>query len=98
MNFFYVNKFLIFVIMIRSLITLLFLILISCRPMVNKNDIQKQCVIDSVYLKETKSTLDFDKIYVYHTDCNFNFHIRNIKSYEVGDTIILTIKTFENEK
>ena len=66
--------------------------------MVEKNDIQKKCVIDSVYLKPSKSTLDFDRIYVYHTSCNFNFHTRNVKTYEVGDTITLVIKSYEKEK
>lgn len=102
MNFIVVNKFIIFVFMIRSILTLMFMILFfGCGEKFEKQYIQhdKKCVIDSVKLKPRLSTLDVSNTYMYYTNCGLGFSIRDIKSYNVGDTITFSIyETRDNGK
>jgi hypothetical protein len=86
--------------MIRSILTLLFLfLLLSCnQKRENQKNYDVTCVIDSVYLRPKLSTLDFDNTYVYETNCNLKFFTKNNDIYKKGDTIVFTIKMFDNEK
>ena len=46
------------------------------------------CVVDSIWIKQPISTLDFNIKYYYHTNCNKTITTYNRRVYNIGDTVV----------
>lgn len=70
------------------------LILTSCfdLPKLEEGDTIKKCVIDTMIITESPSTLEHGKVYHYITDCGYRISTRRNTIYNVGDTITYIYK------
>lgn len=65
-------------------------ILLSCERKVTTiedGDIVSICVVDSVWCKQSVSTLEFEPTYFYRTTCNNTLITKTYQAYQKGDTI-----------
>lgn len=51
-----------------------------------------KCVIDSIEMKQERSTIEVGPYYTYHTDCGEKITTKNNLVYKVGDTITYVYK------
>ena len=74
--------------------SILITIFVSCykHPTIEPGDIVKKCVIDTMYITESPSTIEFGKRYNYKTDCDELIMTRRSDVYEIGDTITYVYK------
>ena len=88
---------------LRYLIPFLFLFFISLvliASILNKTnydgiedgDIVKRCVIDTFYVTESPSTIEYGKRYHYSTDCDEFVITKRNDVYKIGDTITYVYK------
>jgi hypothetical protein len=88
---------------LRYLIPFLFLFFISfvlIASILNKSryaeieagDIVKRCVIDTFYVTESPSTIEYGKRYHYSTDCDEFVITKRYDLYDIGDTITFIYK------
>ena len=55
-------------------------------------DIVKKCVIDTFYVTESPSTIEYGKRYHYSTDCDEFVITKRNDVYKIGDTITYVYK------
>lgn len=73
---------------------LITLILTSCSefPKLEEGDTIKKCVIDTMIITESPSTIEYGNVYHYITDCGYRISTRRNTIYKVGDTITYIYK------
>ena len=50
------------------------------------------CVVDSIWVKKDRSTLEIEPKVFYHTDCNKTISINGHYRYNIGETIRIVEK------
>ena len=70
------------------------LFIMSCgeTPKIEKGDLVCECIIESVQIKESISTIEPEPIYIYQTNCKTVLSTNNSDIYHVGDTITYVYK------
>ena len=70
------------------------LFIVSCgeTPKIEEGDLVCECIIKSVQIKESMSTIEPEPIYLYQTNCNTVLNTKNSDIYHVGDTITYVYK------
>ena len=61
-------------------------------PKIEEGDIVKKCVIDTFYVTESPSTIEYGKRYHYSTDCDEFVITKRNDVYKIGDTITYVYK------
>ena len=61
-------------------------------PKIENGDILKKCVIDTMYVTESPSTIEYGKRYHYKTSCDEVILTKRNDVYEIGDTITYVYK------
>ena len=59
---------------------------------IEDGDVVKRCVIDTFYVTESPSTIEFGKRYHYSTDCDEFVITKMYDLYDIGDTITFIYK------
>ena len=59
---------------------------------IEEGDIVTKCVIDTFYVTESPSTIEFGKRYHYSTDCDEFVITKRYDLYDIGDTITFIYK------
>ena len=59
---------------------------------IEEGDIVTKCVIDTFYVTESPSTIEFGKRYHYSTDCDEFVITKGYDLYDIGDTITFIYK------
>ena len=59
---------------------------------IEDGDIVKRCVIDTFYVTESPSTIEYGKRYHYSTDCDEFVITKRNDVYKIGDTITYVYK------
>ena len=59
---------------------------------IEPGDTVVKCVIDSIEMKQERSTIEVGPYYTYYTDCGEKITTKNNLVYEVGDTITYVYK------
>ena len=59
---------------------------------IEDGDIVKKCVIDTFYVTESPSTIEYGKRYHYSTDCDEFVITKRNDVYKIGDTITYVYK------
>jgi hypothetical protein len=59
---------------------------------IEEGDIVTKCVIDTFYVTESSSTIEFGKRYHYSTDCDEFVITKRNDVYKIGDTITFIYK------
>jgi hypothetical protein len=72
----------------------LLLFLTSCQkfPIIEEGDIVKKCVIDSMFITDSPSTIEPGNRYHYRTDCGEVFMTKRNDIYKIGDTLTYVYK------
>lgn len=80
-------------VIIMALIIMLGISIASCGevPKVEPGDKVEKCVVDSVYVTNSRSTIEPESVYHYSTSCGYKF-ITKRNSYKIGDTITYVFK------
>jgi len=80
-------------IIILVLITLLAISIAGCSevPKIEPGDKVEKCVIDSVYVTNSRSTIEPESIYHYKTSCGYVL-VTKRNAYKIGDTITYVFK------
>jgi len=70
------------------------LFLTSCQEFgkIEPGDIVKKCVIDTMFITDSPSTIEPGNRYHYRTDCGQTFVTRRNNVYHIGDTITYVYK------
>ncbi len=70
------------------------ILLLSCQGgyKIEPGDIVVKCVIDSLEIHPSVSTIEPGSVYVYHTDCGEKITTRNSNVYHLGDTVTYVYK------
>jgi hypothetical protein len=70
------------------------IILTSCEDFgkIEKGDIVKHCIIDTVFVTQSPSTIEPGNRYHYRTDCGQVLTTRRNDVYKIGDTITYVYK------
>lgn len=70
------------------------LFLTSCQEFgkIEPRDIVKKCVIDTMFITDSPSTIEPGNRYHYRTDCGQIFVTRRNNVYNIGDTITYVYK------
>ena len=79
----------------KTFLILSCLFLLSCETKemkIEKGDIVSICIVDSVWLKPSVSTLDFEGKFYYKTSCGNTLVTRGKQYYQKGDTITFVKK------
>jgi hypothetical protein len=59
---------------------------------IEKGDIVKRCIIDTMFVTESPSTIEYGKRYHYITDCDEFVITKRNDVYKIGDTITYIYK------
>ena len=59
---------------------------------IEKGDVVKKCVIDTMFVTESPSTIEYGKRYNYKTSCDEVILTKRNDVYEIGDTITYIYK------
>ena len=72
------------------------LLLTNCitKPKIDKYDLVKKCIVDSVVRKPQISTLDFEPSYYVYTSCVDKYTTKRIFVHKIGDTITCVYKGY----
>jgi len=79
----------------KFLLPLLLFSIIGCGRTPNTiepGDVVVKCVIDSVDVKQERSTIEVGPYYTYYTDCGEKLTTKNNSVYKIGDTITYVYK------
>jgi hypothetical protein len=78
---------------IITLIVILGILISGCGevPKIEAGDKVEKCVIDSVYITNSRSTIEPELIYHYSTSCGYEI-ITKRNAYKIGDTITYVFK------
>lgn len=73
----------------RLLLTITTLLIFSCKNKreISKNDLVFKCVITEMKQHQSKSTLEYEPLYTYKTDCGTELISYRGNTYKIGDTI-----------
>ncbi len=73
----------------RLLLTITTLLIFSCKNKreISKNDLVFKCVITEMKQHQSKSTLEYEPLYTYKTDCGTELISYRGNVYKIGDTI-----------
>ena len=71
---------------------ILFTLSFEKTPKIEKGDLVCECIIESVQIKESISTIEPEPIYIYQTNCKTVLSTNNGDIYHVGDTITYVYK------
>lgn len=75
------------------LLTVSFLLSCNKKEMkIEKGDVVSTCVVDSVWVKQPISTLEFEYRYCYSTTCGNKGYTKGRQVYCIGDTILFVKK------
>jgi hypothetical protein len=76
------------------LVSLLFSVIgcVSNPNTIEKGDVVVKCVIDSIDVKQERSTIEIGPYYTYYTDCGEQLTTKNNMVYKIGDTITYVYK------
>jgi len=81
------------IIFILVVISCFYLSLIYLTPKkIENGDIVKKCIIDSMFVTESTSTIEYGKRYHYVTDCDEFVITKRSDVYDIGDTITFVYK------
>jgi hypothetical protein len=72
------------------------LLLTNCitKPKIDKYDLVKKCIVDSVVRKPQISTLDFEPSYYVYTSCGDKYTTKRSGAHKIGDTITCVYKGY----
>jgi hypothetical protein len=59
---------------------------------IGEGDVVKQCVIDTMFVTESPSTIEYGKRYNYKTSCDEVILTKRNNIYEIGDTLTFIYK------
>jgi hypothetical protein len=59
---------------------------------IENRDVVKKCVIDTMYVTESPSTIEYGKRYNYKTSCDEVLLTKRNNIYEIGDTLTFIYK------
>lgn len=76
----------------KIFIVLFSLFIISCDKEKVDGEVILTCVIDSVWVKKPKSTIEYEIVFYYKTDCGNTLTTRRHMTYQKGDTIFYKVK------
>jgi len=81
-----------FPLFVISFFVLTFISVSRQHPKIENGDILKKCVIDTMYVTESPSTIEYGKRYHYKTSCDEVILTKRNDVYEIGDTITYVYK------
>ncbi len=71
----------------KFILPLSLILLSSCTNTYNEKDyVYKKCVIDSISVREPRSTIEIDITYCFHTNCGETI-LSKYKNHDIGDTV-----------
>jgi glutamine phosphoribosylpyrophosphate amidotransferase len=78
---------------IITLIVILGILISGCGevPKIETGDKVEKCVVDSVYVTNSRSTIEPESIYHYKTSCGYVL-VTKRNAYKIGDTITYVFK------
>jgi hypothetical protein len=70
------------------------LLIIGCgeQPKIEKGDLVCECIIDSIQIKQSISTIEPDPMYIVYTNCGTKLQTYRNDIYHIGDTITYLYK------
>ena len=81
-----------FPLFVISFFVLTFISVSRQHPKIENGDILKKCVIDTMYVTESPSTIEYGKRYNYKTSCDEVILTKRNNIYEIGDTLTFIYK------
>lgn len=71
-----------------------FIFFMGCgeRPKIEKGDLVCKCIIDSISVKQSVSTIEPEPTYIFYTNCNTKLQSYRDDVYHIGDTITYVYK------
>ena len=81
-----------FPLFVISFFVLTFISVSRQHPKIEDGDIIKKCVIDTFYITQSPSTIEYGNRYNYITDCDEFVITKRNDVYKIGDTITYVYK------